>query len=712
MMPPFLPSLFKARLASNMKWHYSQRIKRMPSFFWIFPFFKKIQLKTPRLNPQHSALHSMDAKTYPLLSGLKTPEDIPGLPLEDLEKLAAECRAFLMESIRKTGGHLGAALGVVELTVAMFSGFDFLKDRVVWDVGHQAHVHKLLTGRGPMFAEYGQAGGMSKFLERAESPYDHMGAGHASTSVSSALGMAVARDLTGKDNHVLAVLGDGALTGGLAYEALSMAGERDKNLIVILNDNGMSIDQNVGAVSKMFTRITSSDSYNVFRNDLKWITKHVPFGEELRRRLKHVERSMKDFISSETASFFESLNFRYFGPVDGHDLKELISIFNQVKTMRGPVLIHALTIKGKGLGPEVENTFAAHAVSAPASGVPSPARTKSWTSIFSAGLAELMAQDKQVVAITAAMLSNTGLAPLKAAHPDRVLDVGIAEANAFCSAAGMAIEGLKPFVTVYSTFSQRAFDQILHDIALQNLPVRMMMDRGGFVGADGATHHGVYDYSYLRMIPGLVHMAPADEKELRQMLLTAYHHDSGPIAMRFPRGETPAMEWSTTLKPIEVGQGELRIKAEKPGLLLIGVGSMVAAAEEVAHMLARKGIPASVINARFIKPLDEDLLLQEISRHEGVITLEENALAGGFGEGVLALMNRLGLKNPLKTLGVPDQFISFGTQSEQLKEAGLLPTQIFETALALAEELGIETNSEEKPEEPEKKPGKKNRRSA
>jgi 1-deoxy-D-xylulose-5-phosphate synthase len=629
----------------------------------------------------------MDALRYPGLSRVTNPTDLQALSLEQLEALAQESRDFLIETISRTGGHLGAALGVVELTVALFHHFDFLRDRIAWDVGHQAHVYKLLTGRASLFAQYGQWGGLCKFLERRESPYDHMGAGHASTSISAALGMAAARDLRGEHHHVIAVVGDGAMTGGLAYEALSMAGHLDLNLLVVFNDNGMSIDENVGAFSRTVTRITTSGSYNALRDEAKKVAGRMPFGSEILRGLKHMERSVKDYASPH-AGFFESLNFRYFGPVPGHDLRALLSTLAHVKTMRGPILLHVSTVKGKGLGEELENTFAAHAVSpARAKDKQAPPR-KSWTQVYTEGMQELMARDPAVVALTAAMMSNTGLAPLKERYPRRVFDAGIAEANAYCSAAGMAIGGLKPFVTVYSTFTQRAFDQLIHDIALQNLPVRIMMDRGGFVGNDGPTHHGVFDHSYLRLIPGMVHMAPRDEREMRRMLLTAHAHDGGPIAMRYPRGDTPALSLDGALEPIPVGQGELLRASPQSGLLLAAVGSLVATALEAAEALAAEGVPVAVVDARFIKPLDEALLGEQIGRAKAVLTLEENVLAGGFGEGLLALMARLGLSRPVRMLGAPDRFVSFGSQQDQLRESGLTLAQVLDSARELWQSAG------------------------
>lgn len=625
----------------------------------------------------------MDADRYPMLAALNDPLDLQVLPPHRLEVLAEEARAFLIETIQRTGGHLGAALGVVELTVALFHHFDFLKDRVVWDVGHQAHVYKMLTGRADRFSQYGEWEGLCKFLERKESPFDHMGAGHASTSVSAAMGMALARDQLDQDHRVIAVLGDGALTGGLAYEALNLAGSLNLNLLVILNDNGMSIDENVGALTRTVTRITSSDTYNTLRDELKWITQRVPFGSEILKSLKHMERSVKDYASGEPAVFFESLGFHYFGPVPGHDLPTLVSLLGHAKTMHGPILLHLHTVKGKGLGPELENTFEAHAVSHTSPPKADAPPRKSWTRIYSEGLREIMEEDSTTIAITAAMQSNTGLSPLSEAFPGRVLDVGIAEANAYCSAAGMAVGGLKPFVTIYSTFSQRGFDQMIHDIALQKLPVRIMMDRGGLVGTDGPTHHGVFDFSYLRMIPGFVHMAPRDEVEMRRMMLTAHAYQDGPIAMRYPRGETEAMDWEEPLTPVPIGEGELIRSGGRNGLLLIAIGSMVPTALEVAETLGGEGIPVSVVDARFVKPLDADLLAGQAEASKAVLVLEENTTIGGLGEGVLALLAKRELLRPSHIMGIPDEFVGFGARSDQLQACELLPRQVTEKARAL-----------------------------
>ena len=633
----------------------------------------------------------MDAQTYPNLSAISDPTQLQQMSETKLKALAEEARTFLIESINKTGGHLGAALGVVELTLALFHHFDFLQDRIAWDVGHQGHVYKLLSGRANRFSRYGQWGGMCKFLERNESPYDHMGAGHASTSASAALGMALARDLHQEKHHVMAVIGDGAMTGGLAYEALHMIGTLKLNLLVILNDNGMSIDHNIGLYSRAITRITTSHSYNKLRQEIKRFGKKAPFGDELLKSLEHVERSVKDYASGQ-ASWFESMGLHYFGPVDGHNLPALVELLGHIKQISGPVLLHLHTVKGKGLGKEVENTFASHAVASKSAQV-TPAKasdtpsTKSWTHIYSQGLWEIMKEDPQVVAITAAMQSNTGLAKIAEKYPQRVLDMGIAEANVYCSAAGMSIGGVKPFVTVYSTFTQRAFDQLIHDIALQNLPVRIMLDRGGLVGADGPTHHGVFDFSYLRLIPNFVHMAPCHELEMRRMMLTAHRHQQGPIAMRYARGETPVMKLPHKLTPIPIGQGELLQEGALGGMLLVGIGSTVNIALQVAQQLKHFKIPCAVINARFLKPLDENLLLTQAQRAGAVVTIEENTIQGGFGEAVLALLARHQLLRPQRILGVPDRFIPFGSLQQQLQAAGLTPEQVTDSARQLWQQI-------------------------
>ncbi len=622
----------------------------------------------------------MDEQIYPHLASFSDPANLRQMTSEELRPLVIEARAFLIDAIHKTGGHLGASLGVVELTLSLFRHFDFLQDRIAWDVGHQGHVYKLLTGRANRFHRYGQWGGMCKFLERSESPYDHMGAGHASTSISAALGMAIARDLRKQNHHVMAVIGDGAMTGGLAYEALHLAGALKPKLLVIFNDNGMSIDSNVGFCARTVTRITISNSYNLLRKEIKRFGKKAPFGEEILKSLKHIERSVKDY-ASDKAAWFESMGLHYFGPVDGHNLEALIEIIGHVKKLPETVVLHVQTVKGKGLGKKVENTFASHAVSPQKQTknmpiISTPA-TKTWTNIYTEGMLAIMDEDPKVVAITAAMLSNTGLGKVAEKYPQRVIDVGIAESNAYCSAAGMSIGGLKPFVTIYSTFSQRAFDQLIHDIALQKLPVRIMMDRGGLVGSDGPTHHGVFDLSYLRLIPNFVHMAPRNEQEMRRMMLSAHRYNQGPIAMRYPRGETLAMSLPSTLTPIPIGEAELLQKSQRGCLLLIGIGATVSTACQVAKEL---DIPCSVVNARFIKPLDEGMLLAQAKQAAAVLTIEYNTVQGGFGESLLALFARENIQRPVRVMGLPDRFIPFGGLEEQMREAGLTVEQVVQAA--------------------------------
>ena len=620
--------------------------------------------------------------------------------LDQLELLAEEAREFMLKTMQRTGGHIGAALGVVETTLALLHHYDFLKDRIVWDVGHQGHIYKMLTGRMDHFSQYGKWGGLCKFLDRQESPYDHMGAGHASTSISAALGMAIARDINQQKHRIIAVIGDGAMTGGLAYEALHLAGALHLDMLVILNDNGMSIDKNVGFFSRALTNVTASSLYNLLRRQFEIIDKKkeaFAITRQMAKSLKHIERSMKDYASEDKAAWFESMGWRYFGPQDGHDINSLNALLQQVKRIQGPVVLHLLTVKGKGMGLTVENTFNAHAISpalaTPTNSKPSQEATPpctsasppkmSWTNLYGEGLLELMQQDSSVVALTAAMQSNTGLTAVAKHFPTRVIDVGIAEANAYCSAAGMTIGGLKPFVTIYSTFTQRAFDQIVHDIALQSLPVRIMLDRGGFVGADGPTHHGVFDHSYLRMIPNLVHMAPRNALELRRMLLTAHQHRSGPIAMRYPRGETEIMQIPETLTPISIGQGELLHDGGEDVILLIAVGGMVAHALQAAEILNKTNTPCSVLDARFIKPLDETLIVQQVEKARVLLTIEENVAAGGLGEGIVAALAAQQKLPPVQILSAPDAFVPFGGQSQQWQEAGLTPSQIAQSAQTL-----------------------------
>ncbi|MDT8446423.1 MAG: 1-deoxy-D-xylulose-5-phosphate synthase [bacterium] len=607
-----------------------------------------------------------------LLDQISDPKSIQSFSISKLETLAEECRAHIIDVVSRTGGHLASSLGAVELTIALAKVFDFAVDPVVFDVGHQGYTYKLLTGRKDRLEELGQKGGISKFLNRDESPYDHFGAGHASTSISASLGFAVARDLKGQNHNCIAVIGDGAMTGGLAFEALNHAGHLDENLIVILNDNEMSIDPVVGALSKTIINISASKSFNLIRNE---ITKHSDDGflpKAIHQTFKRINDSFMAFFTHGV--WFENLNFRYFGQVDGHNIGDLVSTLKVTKNIKGPILIHVATQKGKGYQPAEGDALSYHGVGAfePITGKPITKTElgKSNTNLFSEAIEQLMDQDPEVVAISAAMLGNTGLARIQKKFEKRIFDVGIAEGHAVTFAGGLAAQGIKPFVVVYSTFLQRAVDHIAHDVALQGLPVRFILDRAGFVGADGATHHGVLDLSYLRMIPGMAILAPKDGKELQSMMRMLHQYDQGPSALRFPRANSSDFYENPSEAPLlDWGKGEL-IQAGTD-LLLVAAGSMVAPCQQVLAALETAGIKAGLINARFVKPLDEALILAQLAPAKGIVTIEENAIAGGFGAGVMEMLARRGVYKPCLNLGLADQFYEHATRDEQLAEAGL-----------------------------------------
>ncbi len=598
--------------------------------------------------------------------------EIQGLSIRELEELARDCRKRILEVISRTGGHLASSLGSVELTIALGKIFDFEKDKIIWDVGHQTYTYKLLTGRNGIFENIGKKGGISKFLSRFESKYDHFGCGHASTSISASLGISKARDLNGDDFKTIAVIGDGAMTGGLAYEALNHTGHLNENLIVILNDNEMSIDPNVGALSRTILNISSSKSFNFIRAEIvRQIRENkIPFA--IRKTLDKVNDSFMAFFTK--GIWFEKFNFRYFGQVDGHNIKNLVSFLKLIKEIRGPILLHVQTKKGKGYPFAEENPALYHGVGAfdLETGKPSgKTEGKSYTSIWSRSFSEIIGSDEKVVGISAAMLANSGLASIQKEHPERVFDVGIAEGHAVTFAGGMATQNIKPFVVIYSTFLQRAIDHIVHDVARQNLPVRFILDRGGFVGPDGATHHGILDLTYLRMIPNMTIMVPKNGAEMQAMINLAYEYEDGPIALRFPRGNTKAY---FDLRQKEVpklpfGKGEL-LKSGSD-VLLLAVGSMVETAGQVAVDLEKQGFSVGIINARFVKPLDRDLILSEIAGVKCVATLEENVRIGGFGSGVLEMMADEMVLKPVVQFGIPDLFIRFGSYEEQIEEAGL-----------------------------------------
>ena len=620
-----------------------------------------------------------------LLESISQPSEIQNLNLQELTQLAEECRQRIIKVTSQRGGHLASSLGTVEITVALLKNFNFNIDRIVWDVGHQAYAYKILTGRNEKFDSLGKAGGIKKFLSRDESSFDHFGAGHASTSISAALGMAIGRDLQQKKHRVIAVIGDGAMTGGLAFEALNHNGALDKNMLVIYNDNGVSIDPNVGAISKLLTRFASSRFYNSFREETLEFAEKAPFSERLglKTTLQKLHDSAKSFFSPPSM-LFEQLGWRYFGTVDGHDLPELLDLINHVKDLDGPIVIHAITQKGKGYAFAEEDAHKYHGVTPfePEDGKfvkkKSSGNAISFSQVFGNKLGELMARDEQVVVVTAAMLSGTGIVKLQPTYPERVLDVGIAEGHAVTCSAGLATTGSKPFVAIYSTFLQRALDHIIHDVAIQKLPVRFMLDRAGFVGADGPTHHGLYDLTYLRMIPNMTIMVPRDGEELRGMMELAYNNESGPSAIRYPRGNTANPE-ENDCSQLEFGKAQILRKGKD--IALFAIGSMVDIAEETADLLEKNGYSVAVVNARFVKPLDEDVIVRLGREVQLLVSLEENTIHGGFGSGVLETLSVSGICVPTLQLGVPDRFIAQGNPDEQLRSAELSMEQIYSRIL-------------------------------
>ena len=620
-----------------------------------------------------------------LLESISQPTEIQNLNLQELTQLAEECRQRIIEVTSQRGGHLASSLGTVEITVALLKNFNFNIDRIVWDVGHQAYAYKILTGRNEKFDSLGKAGGIKKFLSRDESSFDHFGAGHASTSISAALGMAIGRDLQQKKHRVIAVIGDGAMTGGLAFEALNHNGALDKNMLVIYNDNSVSIDPNVGAISKLLTRFASSRFYNSFREETLEFAEKAPFSERLglKTTLQKLHDSAKSFFSPPSM-LFEQLGWRYFGTVDGHDLPELLDLINHVKDLDGPIVIHAITQKGKGYAFAEEDAHKYHGVTPfePEDGKfvkkKSSGNAISFSQVFGNKLGELMARDEQVVVVTAAMLSGTGIVKLQPTYPERVLDVGIAEGHAVTCSAGLATTGSKPFVAIYSTFLQRALDHIIHDVAIQKLPVRFMLDRAGFVGADGPTHHGLYDLTYLRMIPNMTIMVPRDGGELRGMMELAYNNESGPSAIRYPRGNTANPD-ENDCSQLEFGKAQILRKGKD--IALFAIGLMVDIAEQTADLLEKNGYSVAVVNARFVKPLDEDVIVRLGREVQLLVSLEENTIHGGFGSGVLETLSVSGICVPTLQLGVPDRFIAQGNPDEQLRSAELSMEQIYSRIL-------------------------------
>ena len=605
-----------------------------------------------------------------LLSQIKNPAELQGFDSLQMSQLAEELRKQIVATVASNGGHLGSSLGVVELTIALHHVFSTPEDSIVWDVGHQAYAHKLLTGRQQEFDTLRQLGGISGFPKRNESEHDSFGVGHSSTSISAASGMAAGRDINGAENKVIAVIGDGSLTAGMAFEGLNHAGHLKQKMIVILNDNEMSISPNVGALSSFLSRKMTSKSFIRFKKDTESILGYVPgIGKELVNIAKRAEESIKGFMTP--GMLFEGFGFDYFGPIDGHNIDEMVETLQNVAQIDGPVLLHVMTKKGKGYEPAEQNQPKFHGVGPfnSATGVVNGSSSAvSYTKIFGDTLIELANKDERVVAITAAMAEGTGLTDYSAKFPQRFFDVGIAEQHAVTFAAGLACQGMRPVVTIYSTFMQRAYDQIVHDVCLQNLPVTFAMDRGGLVGADGPTHHGVFDLSFLRHIPNLIFAVPRNEVELQRIMKTAGLAEK-PFAYRYPRGNGQGLPLPEEIEPLTIGTGEL-LREGNDGLL-VAVGTMVDEALSAANLLSTQGVEVGVIDGRFIKPLDSKLIIKKAKNAPFVITAEENALQGGFGTSVLELLSDAGLTVPVMRVGIPDQFIEQGSQYELRERLGL-----------------------------------------
>lgn len=621
------------------------------------------------------------------LSEITHPNQLHGFSIRQLEDIARQIREKHLETVATSGGHLGPGLGVVELTIALYQTLDLDRDKVIWDVGHQAYPHKMLTGRYNRFNTLRQKDGVAGYLKRCESKFDHFGAGHASTSISAALGMALARDAKGEDFKVVAVIGDGALTGGMALEAINHAGHLPHtNLMVVLNDNEMSISPNVGAISRYLNKVRLSDPVQFISDNLEEQFKNLPFfGESLTPEMERVKEGMKRLAVPKVGAVIEELGFKYFGPIDGHNLQELISTFKQAHKVTGPVLVHVATVKGKGyaiaekdrVGYHAQNPFNLATGKAIPSSKPKP---PGYAKVFGHTLTKLAENNPKIIGITAAMATGTGLDKLQQKLPKQYIDVGIAEQHAVTLAAGLACEGMRPVAAIYSTFLQRAYDQIIHDVCIQKLPVFFCLDRAGIVGADGPTHQGMYDIAYLRCIPNMVVMAPKDEAELQRMVVTGINYTEGPIAMRYPRGNglgVPLMEegW----EPLEIGKGEILRSGDD--ILLIGYGTMVHPALQVAEILSEHGVEATVINARFVKPLDTELILPLAERIGKVVTFEEGCLMGGFGSAVVEALQDNNVLVPVKRFGVPDILVDHAKPDESKANLGLTSSQMVEQIL-------------------------------
>jgi len=612
-----------------------------------------------------------------MLKDINCPEDLKELSRGELKHLSEELRMYIIETVSKTGGHLASSLGSVEITEALHYTFNAPRDKILWDVGHQAYAHKIITGRREEFRKLRMHDGISGFPNIFESEYDSYGVGHASTAISAALGFSVARDYKGEDYYVICVVGDGAISSGLAFEGINQAGHMGKNrFIIILNDNEMSISRNVGALAKYLTRITTQKLYLQIEKDVWELLGKVPtLGGKAQKLAGRIKESIKNLVIPNM--LFEELGFKYFGPIDGHNLDDLLNTFAKIRNIPGPILVHAVTKKGKGYPFAENNAEKYHGVGKfykTTGNSKSKKKVRKYSHVFGDTLMELAAEDSRVVAITAAMREGTGLKKFSEKFPDRFFDVGICEQHAVTFAAGLAREGFKPFVAIYSTFLQRSFDQLIHDVALQKLPVRFAVDRAGLVGRDGPTHHGTFDMSYLRMIPGMVVMAPADEEEMRRMIYNLYEIESGPSAMRFPRGAVRGVEMTDIKEGLDLGKGVLLRKGRDASI--IAAGSAVEFSERAEKILREKGIDVSLANVRFVKPLDIDILEDCTRDGQPVYTVEENVIAGGLGDGVSEAVSRMGRSNFVGRIGINDLFVSHGTREELLEDMELKPEDI------------------------------------
>ncbi len=623
----------------------------------------------------------------PILSKINSPSDLKKVSSQDLAKVCHELRAFIIDNVSVYGGHFGASLGVTELTVALHYVFNTPKDQLVWDVGHQAYGHKILTGRRDAFHTNRKYRGLSGFPKRSESEFDTFGVGHSSTSISAALGMAEAAHFQNeKDKHHIAVIGDGALTGGMAFEAMNHAGVSSANLLIILNDNCMSIDPNVGALKDYLTDITTSQTYNKIKDEVwKILGKLSKFGPNAQEIASKVEHSMKSLLLKQS-NLFESLNLRYFGPIDGHDVNHLVDVLEDLKKIPGPKILHCLTVKGKGynLAEKDQTKWHAPGTFDKISGVinkkkystPQPPK---YQDVFGNTLVTLAENDEKIVGVTPAMPSGSSMKIMMEAFPDRAYDVGIAEQHAVTFAAGLATQGMKPFCNIYSTFMQRAYDQVIHDVCIQKLPVVLCMDRAGVAGADGPTHHGAYDIAFMRCIPNLIVSAPLNEKELRNLMYTASNFE-GPFSIRYPRGAGVMPKWETPLETLEIGKGQELRKGNEIAVLSIGtVGNYAMGA---ANELDAVGIQVGVYDMRYVKPLDEDLLHEVFNAYSQVVTVEDGCLMGGFGSAILEFAADHGYNAKIKRLGIPDQIVEHGDQAQLHRDCGYDAQAIYDAVLA------------------------------